>query len=492
MTDFFRALRGYSMLLLIATVCGGSSGALLSVMRPRAFEARAELLMTSEPRVFVTGNSPAPLSIPNELRLVNSARVREAVRLRLGTVGPVATEPIAGTDAFAIVAHATSAGRATSIVDAYVTAYTDLKRQTELDRLSAARAEIARHLAALQSDADARHADAIAEQAGLRQRLTDITLDESLVTAGVQVVTPAAAVESPFVGRVIRNSVLAASLALFVGATLAMLIELREERVRSYADLRRHGPSVPVIAYVALQNAVVKVDGTKGSLALLQVDALTSVAGAIEFVAVHRAVAVIAITSAGQEEAKARTVVGLGVALARRSRKVVIVGCDFWDPRVHTELGLSNAVGLSTVLTRKCPLRKAIQAVPDVPTLSFLSAGPLPADPVGALADQDTGLIFKALQAHFDLILIDAPPVVSASGALFVAAWADISLLTVTVGETTRLGLSRAREVLQHAQSSLIGIIVCGSDDSGRSWDRHVETDNGRAASFPPRTQSSI
>src|SRR5205807_3486517 len=70
----------------------------------------------------------------------------------------------------------------------------------------------------------------------------------------------------------------------------------------------------------------------------------------IQFLSLDRPVRTLQITSPGAEEGKTTTVANLGVTLAAAGQRVTIMCCDLRRPRIHEFFGLSNEVGLTSVL----------------------------------------------------------------------------------------------------------------------------------------------
>jgi hypothetical protein len=65
-----------------------------------------------------------------------------------------------------------------------------------------------------------------------------------------------------------------------------------------------------------------------------------------------------------------------------------------FKPRIHEVLGVSNKVGLASVLAEGLELEKAIQQT-KLPNVSVLTAGPLSPNPSGLLASEAMENLFK-------------------------------------------------------------------------------------------------
>jgi Mrp family chromosome partitioning ATPase len=90
-----------------------------------------------------------------------------------------------------------------------------------------------------------------------------------------------------------------------------------------------------------------------------------------------------------------------------------------------------------------------VQAVPDVPGLSLLGTGPIPAGRTELLGLPEAGEILRTLADLFDVVIIDSPPLPVAD-ALVLASYADAIVLIVAAGETKTRQVEWATELLRH------------------------------------------
>jgi non-specific protein-tyrosine kinase len=187
----------------------------------------------------------------------------------------------------------------------------------------------------------------------------------------------------------------------------------------------------------------------------------------IQFLGLEQPMRTLQVTSANPQEGKTTTLANLAVALARSGSTVAIVCCDLRRPRVHEFFGLENDVGFTSVLLGKVPLAGAVQEVPDQARLSLLASGPLPPNPSELLSSRRTVEVFGSLQAEYDFVLIDAPPVLPVTDALVLSGRVDATLLVAVAGATTRKEAARAVELLRQVDAPLVGAVLNGVDTEG-------------------------
>jgi capsular exopolysaccharide synthesis family protein len=179
----------------------------------------------------------------------------------------------------------------------------------------------------------------------------------------------------------------------------------------------------------------------------------------------------IVVTSPGAAEGKTATLANLGVVFAQTGERVVLVSCDLRRPRIGAFLGLDERVGLTNVLLGQQRLEQVVLRVPDFDQLSLLPAGPVPPNPAELLNSGRMEDVFATLREHFDLVLIDSPPVLPVTDAAILSRYADATLVLVAAGQTRRGDLHRAVEKLNQVRATILGIVLNKvSKQTGRNY----------------------
>jgi non-specific protein-tyrosine kinase len=173
-----------------------------------------------------------------------------------------------------------------------------------------------------------------------------------------------------------------------------------------------------------------------------------------------RPLKLIQVTSPQAGEGKTTTLANLAVVLARAGQRVVVVCCDLRKPRVHDFFGLSNEVGLTTVLLGESSLSDAVQAVAEEPNLYVLASGHEPPDPAEVLAGMRLIEVLTALQGMADVVLLDSAPVLPVADAAILATRVDGTLLVLSSGASSRKQVHRTLELLGQVDAPLIGVVL--------------------------------
>jgi len=203
---------------------------------------------------------------------------------------------------------------------------------------------------------------------------------------------------------------------------------------------------------------------TSASLVLLtdphsaSAEAYRSLAANLQFAYADRQLQTIGVTSAAQGEGKSTTVANLAVALAQTGRSVIVVDADLRRPGQHVLFGLHRDDGLANVLKSdgaELPLQDTVAA-----GLRVLTSGPLPANPLEALASRRFDQLLAQVRAEADFVLVDTPPAGALADVAVVAPRLEGMLLVVSAGKTKRDLARRAREQLERVNANLLGVVL--------------------------------
>jgi len=169
--------------------------------------------------------------------------------------------------------------------------------------------------------------------------------------------------------------------------------------------------------------------------------------------------AVFVVTSAGPSEGKSTTAGNLAIALSEAGYRVALVDADMRKPRVAKLFGVEGAVGLADVLIGRVGVQDVMQRW-GRNTLFLLPAGSIPPNPAEMLGSPAMQLLVGDLQAAFDVILIDAPPVLPVTDAAVVSRLATGVILVAAAEATTTDQLSAAAERIEATDSKVIGTVI--------------------------------
>ena len=145
----------------------------------------------------------------------------------------------------------------------------------------------------------------------------------------------------------------------------------------------------------------------------------------------------IVVTSSIEGEGKSFVSEGLALNLSSAGKRVVLVNMDFHKKESSTLFTNKKANGVSELLAGKTNIHSLLQDTSH-DNLKVISAGELSNQTSNYVLDYDFNPLFKYLDAHFDYIIIDTPPVAVATDAFVISRFCDYTLFIVRHGYTPK------------------------------------------------------
>lgn len=180
----------------------------------------------------------------------------------------------------------------------------------------------------------------------------------------------------------------------------------------------------------------------------------------LEFSSLDEPLKTVVVTSPGPEEGKSTTLANLAVTLAHAEKRVILVDCDLRRPSQHEIFGLSNEVGLTTMVVDEQAMRDPPLLETGVEGLQLLPSGPLPPNPSELVGSRRMAEIIRALSERADLVLFDAPPIIAVTDAAVLASRVDGVLLVIKAGATKRDHAKRAKALLEKVNAHVVGAVL--------------------------------
>jgi polysaccharide biosynthesis transport protein len=291
--------------------------------------------------------------------------------------------------------------------------------------------------------------------------------------------------------------------ALLLGTAAAFLAEKFHDVFHSASDLRRDVmlPLLGVVPYRReLQNAISSAEGEEigEEMAVSPdfVEAFRSVYSNIRLLSAGTPIRSVVITSALPADGKSTVACNLALAAAAMGKRVLLVDADLRRPTVHQNCHVSNLRGVTSILTSGIPFQQVIQKSATEENLHILTAGQVPPDPTRLLASSQMQQLMKDLEANFDLIVYDSPPLVGFADSLMLSGSTDGCLMVVGLGHTERPAFLEALEHLKVSGTTILGLVANSmkqytSDENGFSkryyaryyGDRTIEAETNNISS---------
>jgi succinoglycan biosynthesis transport protein ExoP len=201
---------------------------------------------------------------------------------------------------------------------------------------------------------------------------------------------------------------------------------------------------------------------------------------------------VFVVASGDMAEGKTTIATNLGIASAERKHNVLLIDADLRRPRLHDRFQLSNERGLaellripdSAVTLDDADIESFVQLT-RIPNLSVLTSGASGSVSPEVLYSANLSALLQRLERRFDLIFIDAPPMLLYSDARILGKLSDGLVMVVRANKWRRDELSAVYQTLMQDQIPLLGTILNDwKMDSGqaRVYERHYGEYSSRSA----------
>ncbi len=282
---------------------------------------------------------------------------------------------------------------------------------------------------------------------------------KSTAPVKASIVDRATVPETPVSPQPLRNLAVAAILGLGVGIGLAAVRDRLDKRIKSIEDIRRVSEDAPLLGTILFDRKASKeplILGLKSHSP--RVESYRVLRTNLQFVQAGAESKVIVVTSAVPNEGKSSTAANLAISLAEAGDSVLLLEGDLRRPRATEYLHLEHSVGLTTVLVGRLALTDAIQTVPD--STDVLAAGRTPPNPAELLQSAGMKEVLDQVRETYDVVLIDAPPLLPVTDAALLASQADGAVIVVRHNSTTDDQLRGSFARLESVGARMLGIVV--------------------------------
>ena len=186
---------------------------------------------------------------------------------------------------------------------------------------------------------------------------------------------------------------------------------------------------------------------------------------------------VIAMSSAMQSEGKTTTAANLAVAMAESGARTLIIDADLRRPHLAETFGLEGTVGLSDVLVGRAEPEDVVQPW-GIRGLHVLPAGRIPPNPSELLGSGSMRALLDQFRSTYDLVIIDAPPLLPVTDAAVLSKACDGVLVAAAAKRSRRTQLRAALDRLARIDSRVLGIVLTMAP-AGRGADFRYGTYGG-------------
>lgn len=283
---------------------------------------------------------------------------------------------------------------------------------------------------------------------GLLGRLDGLIRENELVRPDATIAFAALPPTGPSSPQVARTLVIAAAGSLLLSLILVLIVEQLDTRLRTGEDVERIA-GAPTFGMVPELRRRRRLQLSGAGFIDQPYSAFTeeirSICGKVTRLLPDKHGGVVLISSPEPKDGKTTIALAIAAAAIATGRSAIVVDLDLRRPELAECPGHAlDTPDITSVLRGEATLDEVIAACPGLPTLKSMSAFAAAEDPGALLASRRLGLMLDQLRARFDLVIVNTPPVLAVHDALAIAPFADLVLLVLTWGRTSRASLRTA------------------------------------------------
>ena len=301
-------------------------------------------------------------------------------------------------------------------------------------------------------------------------RLSQATTSSNLERISVRPLDAAVPASAPYTPdiRSIARTAIGLFLLVFIG--VAVGLSFIDDRIKSSWDVE-HFIGVNLLGIVPDLSGLK--DEEKYSLVLKNREA----PGVESFLSVYSSIKIhskldfpksILVTSTIPGEGKTLVSCNLAGSFARHGKRTLIIDCDLRRPMVHRHFNQQNDAGLITWFEHGASLDDDLTENPHLgitklgENLSLLCSGGRSKTPTEILENPAFGHLLARLKRHFDLIVVDSPPMGAVTDSLLIAERTDEVLYVCRFNKAYRKHIKLYIRALHNGKNDILGIVLNG------------------------------
>jgi capsular exopolysaccharide synthesis family protein len=296
----------------------------------------------------------------------------------------------------------------------------------------------------------------------LLRRIQEATINSSFQNNAARIADPARPGQKPVFPNKPLNLILALLASSLLAVGIAILSDVLDDTVRDPEQVARSLGTQVVGSLPEVRpwrNQLPTLAPSAKGLSTYE-EAIRTLRNSILLTDFDRRLKTMLVTSASPSEGKSTIAIHLAVAHAQQHLKTLVIDGDLRRPSVHKRFSLRNTHGLSDILLTGESWRNAIQSPQHVPDLDIIPAGSSNPRRAADLLGKRLEKILDEAAMDYDLIIVDAPPLLGFPEPLQMAATVDGVLVVARAGQTSRRAVGSVLATLNRLRASTIGLVL--------------------------------
>ncbi|MFC4452160.1 AAA family ATPase [Deinococcus sonorensis] len=302
-----------------------------------------------------------------------------------------------------------------------------------------------------------------------QQNLAQITILASTTPGGLSLLSSAVEPAQPVAPRPLRNALLTGMLTLLLGLSVVALRVALKQTVNLEEDLLGlHVPTLSVLRRVKRRE--------RQARGMVQAARQAGFTEALGFLRVNlmslwqdQPHPVLMVSSTAPGEGKSTLTAALADNIATGGGRVLIIDADLRrgsQMEIWQQLGLSGTwhqlSGEGGARTTQEALRQPehVQVLSVRERVDLLPSGPGLLDSLNVFNRADLAAALQRWRQHYDLVLIDSPPLLALADGMVLGASADAVLLVAEQGHTPLTAIRTALRQGERSGANIIGCVI--------------------------------
>ncbi|MCW9565485.1 polysaccharide biosynthesis tyrosine autokinase [Klebsiella oxytoca] len=170
---------------------------------------------------------------------------------------------------------------------------------------------------------------------------------------------------------------------------------------------------------------------------------------------------VLMITGASPNAGKTFISSNLAEVISQTGKKVLFLDADLRKGYTHKLFNTDNNSGLSEILSGKIPVEQAVKTLPKI-GFDYISRGMVPPNPAELLMHKRFGELIDWANEHYDLVIVDTPPILVVTDAAVIGNYAGTTLLVARFEQNTAKEIEVSIKRFEQSGVNIKGCILNG------------------------------
>ncbi|EKO3400732.1 polysaccharide biosynthesis tyrosine autokinase [Vibrio fluvialis] len=201
----------------------------------------------------------------------------------------------------------------------------------------------------------------------------------------------------------------------------------------------------------------------------LSVEALRGLRTSLHFAMMEAKNNVLMISGPAPGIGKSFVSTNFSVVAAKTGQRVLLIDADMRKGYLQQPFGMDWENGLSDYLGGKIPLATAVKET-RIENLDIITRGQVPPNPSELLMHPRFNELVEWASGHYDLVIIDTPPVLAVTDPSIVGALAGTTLMVARFGMNTVKEIDVARNRFEQAGIEVKGVILNATEKKASNY----------------------